>query len=41
MTSVPEIFASNVFNDDVMRDKLPKDVYKTLCKTIEDGADLD
>ena len=41
MTSVPEIFASNVFNDDVMRDKLPKDVYKTLCKTREDSADLD
>ncbi len=41
MTSVPEIFASNVFNDDVMRDKLPKDVYKSLRKTIEDGADLD
>ena len=41
MISVPEIFASNVFNDDVMRDKLPKDVYKSLRKTIEDGADLD
>ena len=41
MTSVPEIFASNVFNDDVMRDKLPKDVYKSLRKTIEDGEDLD
>ncbi|MBR2021622.1 MAG: glutamine synthetase III, partial [Clostridia bacterium] len=41
MTSVPEIFASNVFNDDVMRDKLPKDVYKSLRKTIEDGENLD
>lgn len=41
MTSVPEIFASNVFNDDVMRDKLPKDIYKSLKKTIEDGEDLD
>ena len=41
MTSVPEIFASNVFNDDVMRDKLPKDVYKSLRKTIEEGEDLD
>ena len=39
--SIPEIFASNVFNDDVMRDKLPKDVYKSLRKTIENGADLD
>jgi len=41
MSSIPEIFASNVFNDDVMRDKLPKDVYKSLRKTIENGADLD
>ena len=41
MTSVPEIFASNVFNDDVMRDKLPKDVYKSLRKTIDEGEELD
>ncbi len=41
MSSIPEYFASDVFNDDVMRDKLPKDVYKSLRKTIENGADLD
>lgn len=41
MSSIPDFFASNVFNDDVMRDKLPKDVYKSLRKTIENGADLD
>jgi glutamine synthetase len=41
MSKVPEIFGSMVFNDDVMRDKLPKDVYKSLRKTIEGGKDLD
>ncbi len=41
MINVPEIFGSLVFNDEVMRDKLPKDVYKSLHKTIERGADLD
>lgn len=41
MSKVPEIFGSMVFNDDVMRDKLPKDVYKSLRKTIEGGMDLD
>ena len=39
--SVPEIFAKNVFNDDVMREKLPKEVYKSLRKTIDRGSDLD
>lgn len=41
MSKVPELFGSMVFNDDVMRDKLPKDVYKSLRKTIADGRDLD
>lgn len=39
--SVSELFGKNVFNDAVMRDRLPKDVYKKLKKTIEDGAELD
>ena len=39
--NVPDIFASMVFNDDVMREKLPKDVYKSLRKTIDNGKDLD
>ncbi len=39
--SVPEIFGSMVFNDAIMRDKLPKDIYRSLKKTIEDGRDLD
>ncbi len=41
MTNVPEIFASMVFNDDVMRDKLPREVYKSLKRTIHNGTDLD
>ena len=41
MNNVPELFASLVFNDEVMRDKLPKDVYKSLRKTIDRGSDLD
>ena len=39
--NVSEIFGKNVFNDTVMREHLPKSVYKKLKKTIEDGADLD
>ncbi len=41
MSNVPEMFANLVFNDDIMRDKLPKDVYKSLRKTIDRGTDLD
>ncbi len=40
-SNVPEIFGSMVFNDAIMRDKLPKDIYKSLKKTIEAGRDLD
>ncbi|MCI8384861.1 MAG: glutamine synthetase type III [Acutalibacter sp.] len=39
--SVPELFGSAVFNDDVMMERLPKDVYKSLRKTIDEGKDLD
>ena len=39
--NVSEMFGKNVFNDAVMRDRLPKSVYKKLKKTIEDGAELD
>lgn len=39
--TVPELFSSMVFNDGVMRERLPKDVYKSLRKTIDDGKDLD
>ena len=41
MKNVPEIFGSMVFNDNVMREKLPKDVYKKLVKTIKNGERLD
>ena len=40
MTNVPEIFGSKVFNDEVMKERLPKDVYKVLHKTIDDGQHL-
>ena len=38
---VPELFGSLVFNDKVMRDKLPKDIYKALRKTIENNTHLE
>ena len=38
--NVSEIFGSNVFNDSVMKARLPKAVYKDLKKTIESGAEL-
>lgn len=39
--SVPELFGSLVFNDSVMKEKLPKEIYKSLHKTIEEGRELD
>ena len=38
---VPEIYGSLVFNDSVMRIKLPKDIYKALKKTIENNTHLE
>lgn len=35
------IFGSNVFNDAVMKERLPKSVYKTLRRTIDEGQALD
>lgn len=35
------IFGSNVFNDAVMKERLPKATYKALKKTIEAGLSLD
>ena len=37
---LPRDFAKNVFNDEVMKDRLPSDVYKELRKTIDNGEDL-
>ncbi|MBP1573716.1 MAG: glutamine synthetase III [Oscillospiraceae bacterium] len=39
--SIPEIFGCDVFNESVMEHRLPKDVYKSLKKTIEEGKHLD
>ena len=39
--TIPELYGSLVFNDKVMRSKLPKDMYKALKKTIESGTHLE
>ena len=39
--SVPQIFASDVFNCQVMQERLPKETYKSLVKTIRFGHPLD
>ena len=36
-----KIFGENVFNDTVMQERLPKNVYKKLKKIIEEGGELD
>ena len=41
MTNVPEKFGSKVFNDKVMRERLPVTTYKALKSTIENGEPLD
>ncbi len=41
MTKIGEIFGSYVFSDRIMRERLPKDTYKALKKTITDGKRLD
>lgn len=38
---IEQVFGVNVFNDEVMQAKLPKDVYKSWKKTLESGEDLD
>ena len=40
-TNVPELFGSMVFNDAVMKERLPKDVYKKLKKTMHEGTAID
>ncbi|MCD8083672.1 MAG: glutamine synthetase III [Clostridiales bacterium] len=39
--NVAEIFGKNVFNEATMKERLPKDVFKKMKKTIEDGEELD
>lgn len=40
-TEIPKLFGSLVFNDEVMRNKLPNDIYKALKKTIQNGTHLE
>jgi glutamine synthetase len=39
--TLEDTFGSNVFNDAVMRTRLPKNIYKALKKTIDEGLPLD
>lgn len=40
MTNVPELFGSMVFNEQVMRERLPKEIFKALQKTIKTGKPI-
>ena len=41
MNSVPEYFGCMVFDDKAMKSRLPKETYKAMKKTIQDGKRLD
>lgn len=41
MKNVPDFFGCSVFDDRVMKAKLPSNVYLSLRRTIEEGAKLD
>ena len=41
MTTISEMFGSMVFNDQVMKERLPKEVYESLQNTIQNGKHLD
>jgi len=41
LTSFRQFFGVNVFSDEVMKARLPENVYKTLRNTIQKGAPLD
>ena len=41
MSNVSEIFGTLVFNDHVMKERLPSETYKNLAKTIKEGKPLD
>ncbi|MBQ3783436.1 MAG: glutamine synthetase III [Lachnospiraceae bacterium] len=38
---IEDVFAKDVFNDSVMRERLPKPIYKKLKKIMAEGQDLD
>ncbi|NCC86620.1 MAG: glutamine synthetase type III [Clostridia bacterium] len=39
--NVPEIFGSMVFNDSVMKEKLPEETYESIKKSVKEGTHLD
>ena len=41
MNELPDNFGSNVFNDSVMKERLPKETYRALKKTISEGTHLE
>ena len=41
MAKISEIFGSNVFGDAVMKQRLPKETYKQVQRTIQTGKRLD
>ncbi|MBO7150634.1 MAG: glutamine synthetase III, partial [Clostridia bacterium] len=41
MKSIPEYFGSLVFDDSVMKDRLPEEIYEKLKRTINEGKSLD
>ena len=41
METIPELYGSLVFNDKVMKERLPKDIYKAVHKTIANGTHLE
>ena len=41
MKSVPDYFGCMVFDDKAMRARLPRETYKAMKKTIQDGKRLD
>ena len=41
MSYISDIFGSMVFNDDVMKERLPQVTYRALKQTIQEGKSLD
>ena len=41
MNRIPALFGSMVFNDQVMQERLPRDVYRALKRTMQNGRRLD
>ena len=38
--AIPDLFGANVFNDRIMKERLPKDAYKAMKQTIDRGLPL-